>query len=106
MSDAMRPEDFGPLCDALLLSITWPRGGRDLSLDFVLGDGIEKRFTFTWANRIQIAIDQPKGVAPPLTWEGRAERTDDGRLSVLIDFASQGRISLECESIIANRGRA
>ena len=102
MTETMRPEDFGPLEDALLVSITWQYGGPDLLLDIVLGDGIKKRITFTWANRIRIQIEQPKGAGQPLTREGRAERTADDRLNVLIDFGSQGEIRFECESIIAN----
>lgn len=97
------PENFGPLCDALLVSFAWTQDGRDLSLQLVLGGGTKQTFAFIWVNHLRISIEQPeKGASQPFSCNGSAERTADGRLKVQIDFASQGEISFECESISAD----
>ena len=71
-----------------------------MSLRLLLGHGIGRAFTFTWVNHLRIAIEQrDNGPSQPFSWSGDATRNSDGRLLVHIDFAGQGDIWFQCESI-------
>ncbi|HYE19094.1 MAG TPA: hypothetical protein VEA69_11655 [Tepidisphaeraceae bacterium] len=100
---SIAPETFGPLCDATLMSFGWEQDGRDLVIRIELAEGPMRRFTFSWVNHLLVSIAQPdNGPSQPFSWEGGAERLSDGRVRVLLDFASQGEISFLCDEITAD----
>lgn len=97
------PESFGPLCDAALLSVAWEQNGRDLVIELAMAQGEKRRFTFTWVDGLYMSIQQgDEGLSPPFSWDGGAERLPDGRVKVLLDFASQGEIRFTCNEIAAD----
>jgi hypothetical protein len=99
----LTPDKFGPLCDATLISFAWEQKGRDVSVQLVVGDGVLRRYTFTWVDHLRIDLQQrDNGPSQPFTWEGGVERLSSGRLRVFLDFAGQGSISLECNEIAAD----
>lgn len=97
------PDNFGPLSDATLVSFAWEHGGRDVALQLILGGGIARQYVFTWVDHLSIDITQrDKGPSQPLAWNGAAKKLPNGRLRVLLDFAGQGSVSLECNEIVAD----
>ena len=97
------PETFGPLCDATLLPVAWEQNGRDFVIEFAFPQGDRRRFTFTWMDGLYISIQQQgKRSSQPFSWEGRAKRLPDGRVNVVLDFASQGEIRFTCNEITAD----
>jgi hypothetical protein len=94
------PESFGPLGDASLKAIAWEQDGRDLAISVELPGSAQRRFVFTWVDHVQISLVQGEhGPCQPFTWDGDAKKSENGRVCVTLDFASQGRISLECNEI-------
>lgn len=95
-------DKFGPLCDASLVSIAWEPAGPHLTIQLILGNGVARRFSFTWVNELRISIQQDRGTSQPLSWDGSAEQLPKDRIKVLIDFGQQGEISFECEQIMVD----
>jgi hypothetical protein len=97
------PSSFGALGDAMLVSFTWEREGRDVSIQLILASGVLFGYTFTWVDHLRIDIKQrDNGPSQPFAWEGTATQLPNGRIQVQLDFAGQGSVSLVCNEIMTD----
>jgi hypothetical protein len=74
-----------------------------VAIQLILGNGVLFRYTFSWVDHLRIDIKQRDNCpSQPFTWEGTAARLPSGRIQVLLDFAGQGAVSLECNEIMTD----
>ena len=95
------PNSFGPFSDATLTSLSWESDGRDFVIELVQPNSLTERFLFTWVDHLKICVFQNEnGPSQPFAWQGKAVQLSSGRVRVVLDFASHGEISLECNNIM------
>jgi hypothetical protein len=99
--------------DATFHGFVWENGGRDLRLHLVHASGEISGLTCHWASDLVIDLhwDRPaisseanplRRGGPLLTWECGMEPTTEGRWKVVLDFAHDGTMRFECESITSH----
>jgi hypothetical protein len=87
-------------CDACVTSISWENEDLDLRIVATLGDGRTATFIFRWTEKLRIDLTYPERTnLAPKTWEVIFDDSQAGVISVLFDFASQGSLRLQCETV-------
>lgn len=100
-SEAISVEAFNALglSDASLGLMRWVHEGRDIEISLALASGRTVVLIFEWVKGLKIEIHQRDGAMRPLAWDGTAGLLDGNRSRVILDFAHDGSITLECETI-------
>lgn len=89
-------------CDAVLTSIRWVSNGRDLELNFELGDGRHGVLLCTWIDNVKMHIESgTKGSGVPMACHISVEsKLEVGRWRFSIGFIGNQHFSVECEDLV------
>jgi hypothetical protein len=108
-TEAIRDLDWG---DATFHGFVWENEGKDLKLHLAHASQAVSALICHWASDLVINLNwrRPRSSTEHhpirrggtlLTWECKMEVGSDGRWRVMLDFAHDGEVTFECESITA-----
>src|SRR5690606_14942306 len=88
------------LSDASLVGLSWGNDGKDLVLRLDHAKGYEVQLMCNWVRGISASISFPSDqCSPPFLWEASISPISNG-FTVVLDFASQGHLRFDCQSLV------